>query len=62
MKDFVLINSGQYFKSMTEKLHSKLSEKKIVAESFYSFLTMPDEVEKYVELIEKMPEANTKFC
>ena len=33
-----------------------------VAESFYSFLTMPDEVEKYVELIEKMPEANTKFC
>ena len=55
-KDFVLMNFGEYFKSVGEKLYCKLSEKKHlrkVAELFYSFLTTPDEVEKYVELTEK---------
>ena len=48
MKDFVLINFGECFKSMRKASYT---------ESFYTFLTRPDEVEKYVELIEKMPEA-----
>ena len=41
---------------MTEKLYSKLGEKKYIRkvdESFYTFLTRPSEVEKYVEFIEK---------
>ena len=60
VKYFVIINIGKCFESMREKLCSKLGEEKNlreVAESFYTFLTTPDEVEKYVELIEKMPDA-----
>ena len=60
VKDFVLINCGEYFKSTREKLYSKLNEEKKprkVAESIYSFLTILGELEKYVELIEKTPEA-----
>ena len=37
-KDFILINFGEYFKSLGEKLYSKLSEEnnlRNVAESFY---------------------------
>ena len=48
VKDFVLINFGEYFKSTGEKLYSKLSEEKNlrkVAELFYSFLTTTGEVE-----------------
>ena len=59
VKDFVFINFGDCFKSTGRKLHSTLGEeKKIrkVTESFYTFLTTPDEVEKCVELIRKMPE------
>ena len=53
MKYFVVINFSQHFKSAREKLCSKLSEEQSlrkVAESFYIFLTTPDEVEKYVEM------------
>ena len=60
MKDFVIIDFGEYFKSTREKLYSKRSEEKNlrkVVESFYSFLKMPDKVQKYVKLIEKMSEA-----
>ena len=49
MKDFLAINFSEYFKSMKEKLYSKLSEEqnlKKVAKSFY------DEVEKYVEMMQ----------
>ena len=48
----VVINLGECFKYTREALHSKLGEGKSlrkVAESFYTFLTTPDEVEKYVE-------------
>ena len=41
---------------MTQKLYSKFGEKKYIRkvdESFYTFLTRPSEVEKYVEFIEK---------
>ena len=40
VKDCVLVNFGEYFKSTREKLYSKLSEEKNwrkVAESFHSF-------------------------
>ena len=60
VKDFVLMNFGEYFKSVREKLYCKLSEEKRlrkVAELFYSFLTTPDEVGKYAKLIEKTSEA-----
>ena len=51
VKDFVIINFSEYFKSTREKLYSKLNKGrnlKKVAESVYIFLTTPDEVEKYI--------------
>ena len=53
MKDFVVMNFGQYFQSMREKLYSELSEEQSlrkIGESLYIFLTTPDEVEKYVKV------------
>ena len=55
MKDFVVINSGEYFKSTREKLYSKLSRKqnlRKVVESLYIFATAPNEVEKYFEMMQ----------
>ena len=55
MKDFVVINSGEYFKSTKEKLYSKLSRKqnlRKVVESLYIFATTPNEVEKYFEMMQ----------
>ena len=55
VKDFVAINFSEYFKSTREKLYSKLNEEqdlKTVAKLLYIFLTTPDEVEKYVEMIQ----------
>ena len=55
MKYFVAINFSEYFKSTIEKLYSKLCEGKNirkVAESLYIFLTIPDEVEIYVEMMQ----------
>ena len=55
LNDFVVINFGEYFKSMREKLHSKLSEEqnlRKVVELLYIFLTTPDEVEKYFEMMQ----------
>ena len=49
VKDFVAINFSEYVKSTIEKLYSKLSEEqnlRKVAQSFYIFLTTPNEVEK----------------
>ena len=39
------------FKNLTDE------EVKKLAESFYTILTIPNEVEKYIELIEKVPDA-----
>ena len=52
------------FKSTRENLYFKGGEEKNernVAESSYTLLTTPDKVEKYVELIEKMPEVKIFF-
>ena len=54
---------GEFFKSTREKFYSKLDEEKIhrkAAESFIIFLIIPDEVKKYVTLIEKTSEAKIK--
>ena len=62
VKDFILINLAEYFKSTREKLYPNLSEEKSlkeVAESFYSFRSTPGEVERYIELNEK---SKTKKC
>ena len=40
VKDFLVINFSEYFKSITEEQ---------VAKSLYIFLSTPDEVEKYVQ-------------
>ena len=53
MKDFVVMNFGQYFQSLREKLYSELCEEQSlrkIGESLYIFLTTPDEVEKYVKV------------
>ena len=55
MKYIVVKNFTEYFKSMRERLYSKLREEQSlrkVAESLYIFLTTPDEVEKYPEMME----------
>ena len=43
VKDFRAINLSQYFKSIREEENLRK-----IAKSRYSFLTTPDEVEKYV--------------
>ena len=55
VKDFVVISFGNYCESTREKLYSKLSEEQSlqkVAKAVYVFLTIPDEVEKYVEMMQ----------
>ena len=54
VKDFVVISFDKHCKRTREKLYSKLSEEQNlqkVAESLYIFLTTPDEVEKYAEMM-----------
>ena len=56
VKHFVAINLSEYFKSTRKKLCYKLSEEhnlEKIAESLYIFLTTPDEVEKYLEIMQK---------
>ena len=51
VKDFGVINFGEYFKSTRERLYSKLAQEenlRKVAELFYTSWTTPDEEEKYV--------------
>ena len=60
VKDFVVKSFGKCFKFSREKSYSKLGKEenlRKVAKLFYTFSTTPDEVKKYVELIEKTPEA-----
>ena len=55
MKNFVGINFSEYFKSIREKLYSKLNEKqnlRKVAKLLHIFLTTHDEVEKYAEMMQ----------
>ena len=55
IKTFVAINFNEYLKSTREKMYSKLNEERNlrkVAKSFYIFLKTPDEVEKYVEIMQ----------
>ena len=55
IKYFAAINFSEYFGSWSEKLYWKLSEKqnlRKVAESLHIFLTIPDEVEKYVKIMQ----------
>ena len=55
VKDFVVINFGEYFKSMKEKLYYKIYEEeniRTVIEQLYIFLTTPDEVEKYAKMMQ----------
>ena len=50
-----MFNFDEYFKSSREKLYSKLVKKQTlrnIAESLYIFLTSPDEVEKYVKMMQ----------
>ena len=55
VKEFVAISFSKYFKAAIEKLYSKLKEERNLrkfAESFYIFLTTPDEGGKYVEIMQ----------
>ena len=64
VKDFIVINFCECFKSTREALYSELGKEQNLrkgAESFYNFLKTPDEVEKYVELVEKTPEAKIRI-
>ena len=59
VKDFVAVNSIEYFKSAREKLYSKLSEGqnlRKVANSLHIYLTTSDEVEKYAKIM------HSNFC
>ena len=53
VKDFLVINFGEYFKFTKGELYSKLNKKqniKKVTESLYSFLTIPNAVEKHSDI------------
>ena len=55
VKELVAIIFSRYFKATIEKFYSKLKEEQNLrkfAESFYIFLTTPDEGGKYVELMQ----------
>ena len=55
VKNFVAITFSKYFKSAREKLYSKLNEEQELrkfSKSLYIILTLPDEVEKYANMIQ----------
>ena len=55
MKGFVAITFTGYFKSTRKKLYSNLSEEQNLrkfTEFLYIFITTPDEVQKYVEIMQ----------
>ena len=61
VKDFVIMNSGEYFKYTRGKLYSNLSEEKNLRKavgSFYVFPATPDEIEKYFEMMQSSPSDN----
>ena len=62
VKGFVAINFSECFKYTREKLYSKLNEEqtfRAVAKSLYVFLTTPDEVEKYFEIMQSNSSNNS---
>ena len=62
VKDSVAINFSEYFKFTREKLYSKLSEEQNLrkaAKSLYIFLTTPNEVKKYVEIMQSNSSDNS---
>ena len=61
VKYFVIKSFGEYFKFTLEKLYFKLSEGqnlRKVDELFYIFLATPDEVQKYVEMMQSRSSDN----
>ena len=55
VKDFVFKHFGEFFKSTKERLHYNFCEEQNIrkdAELLYIFLTIPDEVEKYVQMMQ----------
>ena len=52
VKDFAVINFGEYLKSSKKTCVLKLCKEPIVVESIYIFLTGHDEMEKYVEIMQ----------
>ena len=55
VKDFVVMNFSEYFKSTRQKLYSKLNKEqnlRKVTKSLFIFLAAPDEVEKYAKMIQ----------
>ena len=55
VKDLVVINFSDYFKSRREKLYSKLSEEqnfRKIAKSLYIVLATSDEMEEYMEMMQ----------
>ena len=61
VKYFVIKGFGEYFKFTIEKLYSKLSEKKsfrIVDELLHIFLATPDDIEKYVKMMQSSSSDN----
>ena len=54
LTDDKVIKFGEYFKSRKEKFRSKLIEEqnlKEFVELLYIFLTTPDKIEKFVEMV-----------
>ena len=67
VRDFVVINFNEYFKTTKEKLHSKLNKSykmnlTKVPKSLYTFLIIPDEVEKYAKIIQSNYSDNCVHC
>ena len=61
VKDFVVANFAEYFKSLREKLYSSLSEEQNLrkfVQSLYIFIKTPDEVEKYFEMMQSSSSDN----
>ena len=64
VKYVVVINFGEHFKSAREKLYPKLNEERSlrkVVELLYIFRTTPDEIEKYVEIMQSSCSDNCLF-
>ena len=61
VKYFVVKGFGEYFKFTIEKLYSELSEEESlrkVDELLYIFLATPDDIEKYVKMMQSSSSDN----
>ena len=57
VKNFIAINVSEYFKSTREEQNLRK-----VAKLLYVFLTTPDEVENYIEIMESNSSGNFIHC